>query len=103
MSELPFYTEDSVHALNCSKFDVVRPEALMIDNVKISNNLTFTDRVLPVTNRFLDENKEFPMSYFLDLHSKVKSFGTHNYKGARIPLSHNNINVENCRFYLTKF
>ena len=65
MSELPFYTEDSVHALNCSKFDVVRPEALMIDNVKISNNLTFTDRVLPVTNRFLDENKGFPMSYFL--------------------------------------
>ena len=58
MSELPFYTEESVHALNCSKVDVVRPEALKIDNVKIFNNLTFTDRVLPVTNRLLDENKE---------------------------------------------
>ena len=90
-------------ALNCHKIDVVKPEALKIDNVKISDDLTFTDRVLPVTDRYLHENKNFPMSYFLDLHSRVKSFGTHNYKGARIPLSHNNINVENCRFYLTKF
>ena len=80
-------------ALNCHKIDVVKPEALKIDNVKISDDLTFTDRVLPVTDRSLHENKDFPMSYFLDLHSRVKSFGTHNYKGARIPLSHNNINV----------
>jgi len=51
----------------------------------------------------LDENKNFSKSYFVDLHNYVSSFGVPNYKGARIPLAHNNIIVSKFRDYLTKF
>ena len=37
------------------------------------------------------------------MHNFVKSFGVHNYRGARIPLAHNNINVATFRDYLIKF
>ena len=41
--------------------------------------------------------------YFVNLHSAVKMHGVHNYRGARIPLEHNNINVGNFRALLIKF
>ena len=72
-------------------------------SIKLNDHLIFLDRVLPSTQRLLIENRQFPMSYFVNLHNYVKSFGTHNYKGARVPLTHNNINVELCRKYLTRF
>ena len=63
----------------------------------------FQDRCLPKTSCVLSENTDFPMQYFVDLHNAVKLHGVHNYRGARIPLAHNNIIVEKFRYYLKKF
>ena len=99
---LPFSKSDSSSFFIC-KPDV--PENVFLKPVKINvtDNVLFTDRILPQTSRTLSENAEFPSSYFVDLHNKVKAFGVHNYKGARIPLLHNNINVEAFRAKLAKF
>ena len=59
--------------------------------------------MLPPTDRKLTENEQFPPSYFIALHNDVVQYGVHNYRGARIPLPHNNINVERFREYLTGF
>ena len=58
---------------------------------------------MPPTNHSFHEHPVFNRAYFLDLHAKVKLYDTNNYRGARIPLQHNNINVERFRYYLTKF
>ena len=85
------------------KPDVIKPDVLKPELVNVTPTLTFTDRVLPQSNHSLKENESFPCSYFVNLHEKVKAHGTHNYCGARIPLEHNNINVQNFRSYLWKF
>ena len=59
--------------------------------------------MLPPTKCKLVEHPSFSRQYFLDLHKSVKSYNVNNYKGARIPLQHNNINVVNFRALLTKF
>ena len=48
-------------------------------------------------------NVTYDTDYFTSLFRKVKAFNVCNYKGARIPLQHNNINVANFRSYLTRF
>ena len=83
--------------------NVIKPDVLKPDLVNITPTLTFTNRVLPQSNHSLVENESFPCSHFVNLHKKVKAHGTHNYRGARIPLEHNNINVQNFRSYLRKF
>ena len=61
------------------------------------------DRILPPTNCMLVEHPTFNRAYFLNLHESVKLYDTNNFRGARIPLQHNNINVDNLRSYLTKY
>ena len=61
------------------------------------------DRSLPPSKCVFEENLLFPKSYFIDLHKAVKVHNVHNYKGARIPLAHNGINVGKFRELLTKF
>ena len=51
----------------------------------------------------LGEHPTFNRAYFLNLHESVKLYDTNNFRGARIPLQHNNINVDNLRSYLTKY
>ena len=94
--------DDKIKALNS---DSIRLFVYFLKPVKINvtDNVLFTDRILPQTSCTLSENAEFPSSYFVDLHNKVKAYGVHNYKGARIPLLHNNINVEAFRSKLAKF
>ena len=86
-----------------SKIDIAKPEKLQPTKVVLSDNLEFIDRVLPSSSHVLTENRNFTKSYFVDLHNYVCSFGVHNYKGARIPLAHNNIIVSKFRYYLSKF
>ena len=43
------------------------------------------------------------MQYFVDLHNLVKSYNDYNFKGARIPLAHNSINVAKFRQLLSEF
>ena len=82
--------------------DVAKPEALKPYDVKVHDNLVFHDRLLPPNIHPSCENTSFSKDYFVGLHNAVKIFNVSNYKGARIPLKHNNINVEKFRSYLTR-
>ena len=83
--------------------DIVKPDCLKNVDFQVTDKLVFKDRILPSTSCLFKENEHFPMSYFVNLHNVVKSYGVHNYRGARIPLAHNNINVDTFRSYLTKY
>ena len=85
------------------KPDITKLESLKSCSVKVSDTLVFMDRSLPPTKCIFQEHSSFSKSYFVDLHKAVKLYDTHNYKGARIPLAHNNINVNKFREYLIKF
>ena len=102
-SQLPFSDQKVVPDFIACDPDIVKPDVLKPILVNVTNTLTFTDRILPQSSRCLNENETFPCSYFVDLHNKVKLWETHNYCGARIPLEHNNINVQNFRYSLRKF
>ena len=83
--------------------DITKVEKLKSREVSVTSTLKFVDRLLPPTSCKFSEHPSFSKQYFIDLHNTVKSFGVHNYRGARIPLKHNNINVESLRMYLLKF
>ena len=95
LSNVPDYIE--------CKPDIAKTDKLEQLQVTVTDSLIFMDRLLPPTQCKFVENPEFFKSYFLNMHKAVKVFNVHNYKGARIPLQHNNINVDNFRGYLTKF
>ena len=66
--------------------------------VNLTDNQIFVDRVLPpAAASSLKLSSNFPPSYFLNLHEKVRIEGTYNYAGARIKLEHSKINVEKFR------
>ena len=85
------------------KPDIEKPDKLAPFTVDISEKITFTDRLLPTNVYSFNENENFSQSYFIELHNAVKIYNVSNYKGARIPLRHNNINVDIFRSYLSKF
>ena len=67
-------------------------------------SLIFVDRVLPpAAASSPEQSSNFPPSYFLNLHKKVRLGGTYNYAGARIKLEHSKINVEKFRELLTGY
>ena len=104
MSTLPFEGLCSVpDFITECKPDIEKPEKLKPINVQVTDKIIFMDRLLPPTNCNFVENSTFSREYFLNLQKAVKVFNVSNYKGARIPLQHNNINVSNFRYYLTKF
>ena len=89
-------------------FIICEPDISKLDSLKpcevtVTEKVKFTDRLLPPTECKLDEHATFSKSYFVNLHNAVKMHGVHNYRGARIPLAHNNIKVDRFRFFLTKF
>ena len=71
--------------------------------INVTNTLKFEDRILPPSNSAFSEHPSFTKQYFIDLHEAVKLYNVNNYKGARIPLKHNNINVVKFRELLTRF
>ena len=85
------------------KPDLEKPDGLKSCEVQVTENLKFMDRMLPPTGCKFVEHPVFNRAYFLDLHRAVKLYDTNNYRGARIPLKHNNIKVDNFRAYLTKY
>ena len=85
------------------KPDIEKPDNLKLCEVQITDSLKFMDRLLPRTDSIFAEHSVFNRAYFLDLHRTVKLYDTNNYRGARIPLQHNNILVESFRSYLIKF
>ena len=101
LSSLPFKGLCSVQDYFSCKPDIEKLERLEPLALRFGS-IEFTDRILPPCQP-LSVNLQFDGKYFLDLFSAVKAYGTNNYRGARIPLQHNNINVENFRAYLIKF
>ena len=65
--------------------------------VKLPDGQDFVDKLLPPPSEELSQNQEFPSSYFVDLHCKVKLGGTYNFAGARVKLKHVKINVAKFR------
>ena len=102
-TQMPFNGQTNVPDFIHCEPDLAKPEFLKPSPVNVTKQLCFTDRLLPDTKCVFAENETFPMSYFVKLHEAVKQHGVHNYKGARIPLAHNNINVAKFRSYLTKY
>ena len=85
------------------KPDITKLENLKPCEVEVTSTVKFTDRLLPPTKCNFIEHSTFTKQYFVNLHNAVKLSGVHNYRGARIPLKHNNINVDQFRAYLTRF
>ena len=85
------------------KPDITKLEKLKSCEVRVTDSLIFEDRLLPPTKCKFTEHSDYSKQHFVDLHNTVKSFGVHNYLGARIPLKHNNINVDKFRSYLIRF
>ena len=102
-SVLPFEGLGSVPDFIVCEPDVAKPDFLKSSAVQVTSKLSFTDRLLPPTDCNFKEHSKFDKLYFVNLHNAVKMYGVHNYRGARIPLAHNGINVDNFRSYLTKF
>ena len=100
---MPYYNQKIVPEFIVCDPDIKKPEYLKSSDFHVSKDLCFKDRLLPGATLIFDEHKVFPMTYFVNLHNLVKTYGVHNYKGARIPLAHNNINVDNLRSLLMKY
>ena len=98
---MPFEGQCSVQDFLHCKPDIIKPDILKSVEIKVGN-ITFVDRLLP-PHQPLSDNSLFNRQYFIDLHCAVKSYNLNNYKGARIPLKHNNINVDVFRSYLERF
>ena len=103
MAELPFSNcgTDVPDFIEC-KPDIAKTEKLQPLNVNVTDDFVFIDRALPSASYEFVENTVFTKEYFVELHNRVKSFGVCNYRGARIPLEHNNINVDSLRALLIK-
>ena len=103
LDSLPFSGLSNLPDFIECKPDIVKTDSLKSLTVNVTETLNFTDRLLPPTQCKLVEHPTFSKQYFLNLQKAVKVYNVNNYKGARIPLQHNNINVENFRALLTKF
>ena len=73
--------------------DLDKNTFLQSKKVKLQSGKLFVDKVLPDSSCDFAPNLDFPPSYFIDLHKKVREAGTYNFAGARIDLKHSKINV----------
>ena len=71
--------------------------------VRLTSGKSFEDKFLPLNPRKSSPNSEFPPSYFVDLHNKIRKSGTYNYAGARITLQHTRINCNLFRELLAEY
>ena len=73
------------------------------NKVPLHNGSCFVDKFLPLTTFTFEADENFPPSYFIDLHYKIRQHGTYNFAGAREELRHSNINTTLFRFYLQDY
>ena len=103
LDNLAFKNEYVVKDFIECKVDIEKPENLSPVQLCLTEQIMFTDRTLPESSYSFTENNVFNKQYFVDLHENVKRYGVHNYRGARIPLKHNNIKVGPFRAHLNRF
>ena len=95
--------EDPDSPMPLAKPDISDPKSLGKQVVVLPDGQEFFGRILPTALEDIVMNVEFPPSYFLSLHNKVKQGGTYNYAGARVSLEHCKINVSKFRSQLTNY
>ena len=85
---------------------LLKPSTLKDLTVNLPGNKTFVDKVLPALESQFPVNTIFPPDYFCALHKLVSSAGPHyptgtpNHLGARLPLQHTGLNLEQWRRHL---
>ena len=85
---------------NRAKPDLENTRNLKTIEVKLSNGGIFEDKLLPPLSKQVVPHPKFSKEYFLDLHNKVREYGTYNYAGAKVKLQHSNLNIELFRYHL---
>ena len=86
-----------------AKPDIVDTRTLKNLEVKLPNGGVFDDKVLPSCSAEVVPNGNFSKEYFIDLHKKVREYGTYNYAGAKVKLEHSNLNIQLFRHYLQDY
>ena len=96
-----------------SSFSPAKPSVKMsqlVDTcVILPENKVFIDKVLPRAEVCFDMDPNFSVDYFVALHRLVVSqgvdypYGTPNYMGARVPLVHSRLKIQNWREYLKDY
>ena len=76
---------------------------LKSNKILLKSGKCFVDKILPRCSSSIELNQEYPSSYFIDLHNKVRQSGTYNFAGARIELQHNKIKVDVLREMLAGY
>ena len=81
------------------------PENVFMKNqyFVLPNGLVFIDKKIPqkYDKPFsFEQNTNYPINYFVELHNRVSDFGVFNCLGARIKLNHCGINVDKFRSLL---
>ena len=94
---LPFMSEDMVPDFIAPAKPILKPGTLKEAFFYLGEKQIFIDRSLPANSAFPPTpNDSFPPSHFIDLHFKVSAhqpLNTPNHMGARIPLTHNKLNL----------
>ena len=83
--------------------DIADTKTLKPLKVKLPNGGIFDDKVLPATASPVLPNPSFSKEYFLNLHYKVRQYGTYNYAGAKVKLQHSNLNIDLFRQHLKDY
>ena len=86
-----------------AKPDLENTKYLKKSEIKLSSGGVFEDKILPETKTKILPNSEFDKEYFVDLHNKVRQYGTYNYAGAKAKLHHSNLNIELFRHHLQEY
>ena len=86
----------------------IKISTLVSTCVVLPGNEIFIDRNLPELKLPFTRNDHFPPEYFVELHNSViagsyLNFDKSNFMGARIPLSHCKLNIQNWRRYLVGY
>ena len=101
--------EDSLPVAPVPARPLLRPSTLPDTCYVLPGNAVFVDKVLPPMESELSQNTEFPITYFVALHTLVATpttqYGayTPNYLGARIPLQHTKLNIERWKYHLVGY
>ena len=110
---LPFGQADDLDTFAAPAKPILKPRFLKDCRFVLPDGASFVDKVLPKPAVELIEHDKFDVKYFIELHRQASAPGnrgqyswpeyTPNYIGARIPLSHTNLNLTCWRMNLTGY
>ena len=109
-ANLPFFSSSDMDGFLAPAKPILKPRFLRDCKFVLPNGSYFVDKALPTPSVELVEHSKFDVSYYVELHRQTSAPGsrgqyrwpeyTPNYIGARIPLSHTNLNLDCWRKHL---